>query len=175
MTNPLLLITYPGHGGIALVRRLAVAMGSRFRAPHHTTSYQGIFGVKPTLEHLRYSPRPRKRRLGEWDLAGGGILLLDEAASFQRVILEEIRHRHESDAPTGMLVVLHDKPCPCGWYGHDERPCTCTHELVARHHARIFMAIPTRHPDINTGMGVVMAQVHGQVFFYLKANPCKGR
>ncbi len=96
-----------------------------FRAPHHTTSAVGLVGGG------RY-PQP-----GEVTLAHRGVLFLDEVCAFAPAALDALRQPLEEgyvDITRGMvsarfpakpLLVCAGNPCPCGYRGDPDRPCTC--------------------------------------------------
>jgi len=108
-----------------------------FRAPHHTISHVGLAGGGP-------NPRP-----GEVTLAHHGILFLDEMSEFKRSTLETLRQPLEDGKivvaraarsvtfPARFLLIGTTNPCPCGYLGHDTRPCTCPPSAVARYRRRI--------------------------------------
>ncbi|MBI2410904.1 MAG: YifB family Mg chelatase-like AAA ATPase [Candidatus Kerfeldbacteria bacterium] len=92
-----------------------------FRAPHHTTSPTAIIGGGVHL------------RPGEISLAHHGVLFLDELPEFRRDLLEALRqpletgsvtiHRIHGKAtyPARCMVVAAMNPCPCGFYGLENR------------------------------------------------------
>lgn len=96
-----------------------------FRAPHHTISAVGLVGGG------RY-PQP-----GEVTLAHRGVLFLDEVCAFDPAALDALRQPLEEgyiDVTRGMtnarfpakpLLVCAGNPCPCGYRGDPDRPCTC--------------------------------------------------
>lgn len=108
-----------------------------FRSPHHTISPVALVGGGS-------NPRP-----GEISLAHNGILFLDEFPEFNRQVLEVLRQpledRHISisrskysiDYPAGFMLVASMNPCPCGYYNHPTKRCTCPPGAVARYLNRI--------------------------------------
>ncbi|MCS6789333.1 MAG: ATP-binding protein, partial [Patescibacteria group bacterium] len=97
-----------------------------YRSPHHTSSLVSIIGGGQ-------SPKP-----GEISLAHGGILFLDELPEFPRNILEALRQPLESGLvhiarakntlvfPANFSLVAAMNPCPCGFYGDEEKECHCS-------------------------------------------------
>ena len=108
-----------------------------FRAPHHTVSDAGLVGGSNP-------PRP-----GEVSLAHNGILFLDELPEFKRHVLEVLREPLEEGAitisraagqttfPATFNLIASMNPCPCGYFGSAERPCTCSEAAVEKYRGRI--------------------------------------
>ncbi len=86
--------------------------------------------------------------LGE-ALAHNGVLFLDEFPEFSRTVLEvmrqplEDRHinisraKYSIDYPAGFMLVASMNPCPCGYYNHPTKECTCSQMQVQRYLSRI--------------------------------------
>jgi magnesium chelatase family protein len=110
---------------------------SPFRAPHHTISHAGLVGGGNI-------PKP-----GEISLAHRGVLFLDEFPEFGTRVLEVMRQPMEDKVVTisrakGSLtfsanfqLIAAMNPCPCGFYGDSQKPCTCAHALVTKYQKRI--------------------------------------
>lgn len=108
-----------------------------FRAPHHLASQVAIIGGGQ-------SPRP-----GEVSLAHNGVLFLDELPEFGRSVLEVLRQpleekriavsraRYSVEYPANFTLVAAMNPCPCGYYNHPTRECTCSPGSVHRYMGRI--------------------------------------
>ena len=108
-----------------------------FRSPHHTISSVALCGGGS-------NPKP-----GEISLAHNGVLFLDELPEFSRDVLEVMRQPLEDrkicvarasykvEYPAGVMFVASMNPCPCGYYNHPTKECTCTPGQVQRYLNRI--------------------------------------
>lgn len=108
-----------------------------FRAPHHTISPVALVGGGT-------NPMP-----GEISLAHNGVLFLDEFPEFSRSVLEVMRQpledrrisvsraKYSIDYPAGFMLVASMNPCPCGYYNHPTKRCTCPPGAVQKYLNRI--------------------------------------
>ncbi|MDE6802687.1 MAG: YifB family Mg chelatase-like AAA ATPase, partial [Muribaculaceae bacterium] len=126
------------HSVAGKLKRGSMLMTERpFRSPHHTISPVALVGGGS-------NPMP-----GEISLAHNGILFLDEFPEFSRGVLEvmrqplEDRHitisraRYSIDYPAGFMLVASMNPCPCGYYNHPTKECTCAPGQVQKYMSRI--------------------------------------
>lgn len=108
-----------------------------YRAPHHTSSLASIIGGGQ-------NPRP-----GEISLAHGGVLFLDELPEFPRNILESLRQPIENGYvhiaraknslvfPANFSLIAAMNPCPCGFYGDEQKECLCSAYEILRYQKKI--------------------------------------
>ncbi|RFS22803.1 ATP-binding protein [Chitinophaga silvatica] len=108
-----------------------------FRSPHHSISDTALVGGGGI-------PQP-----GEISLAHNGVLFLDELPEFKRKALEVLRQPLEErrvtisrarmaiDFPASFMLLASMNPCPCGYFGHPVRSCTCPPGQVQKYINRI--------------------------------------
>ena len=108
-----------------------------FRAPHHTISDIALVGGG-------VYPQP-----GEISLAHHGVLFLDELPEFKRSVLEVLRQPLEDrkicvsrakfsvEYPANIMLIASMNPCPCGYYNHPTKECTCSPGSVQKYLAKI--------------------------------------
>ena len=104
-----------------------------FRSPHHLASAVSMVGGGS-------NPQP-----GEISLAHNGILFLDELPEFGRSILEVMRQPLEDKVvtvarakysvayPANFMLVASMNPCPCGFYNHPTKECSCSRYAVEKY------------------------------------------
>ncbi len=108
-----------------------------FRAPHHTISQAGLVGGGTY-------PQP-----GEISLAHNGILFLDELTEFKRDTIEALRQPLENRQvsisrvhqtvtfPASIQLIVALNPCPCGFYGDKQRPCSCSSQQIHKYLSKL--------------------------------------
>ncbi|MBS4026894.1 MAG: YifB family Mg chelatase-like AAA ATPase [Clostridia bacterium] len=108
-----------------------------FIAPHHTCSLASMVGGGKF-------PKP-----GLLSLASYGVIFLDELPEFSRDILESLRQPLEEHQlkiarlstavtyPANFQLIAALNPCPCGYHGHPNKPCTCSSIQQARYLKKI--------------------------------------
>ncbi len=108
-----------------------------FRSPHHTISDVALVGGGG-------NPQP-----GEISLAHNGVLFLDELPEFKRTVLEVMRQPMEErkvtisrakialDFPASFMLIASMNPCPCGYFNHPDRECTCGPGMVQKYLSRV--------------------------------------
>lgn len=108
-----------------------------FRAPHHAISLGGMIGGG------------RPMRPGEASLAHKGVLFLDELPEFGPRVLQSLRQPLEEHEvrlvrvdgtyvfPSDFMLVAAANPCPCGYLGDPDHPCTCSAARIQAYQTRI--------------------------------------
>ena len=111
----------------------SLVLSRPFRSPHHTISDVALVGGGTY-------PQP-----GEISMAHNGVLFLDELPEFKRTVLEVMRQPLEDrivtisrakftiEYPASLMLVASMNPCPCGYYNHPDKDCSCTSGLVQKY------------------------------------------
>ena len=119
------------------LKKDGLMMNRPFRMPHHTVPISTIIGGGKI-------PKP-----GEISLAHFGVLFLDELTEFSRNILESLREPLENKEiiinrlngnygfPCNFMFVASMNPCPCGYYGDEEKECKCTPQEIHKYLRKI--------------------------------------
>ncbi len=108
-----------------------------FRSPHHSSSLTSLIGGGSI-------PRP-----GEVSLSHRGVLFLDELAEFPKKNLETLRQPIEDGSvtiaraqmtlefPAKFMLVAAQNPCPCGYFGDNQKTCVCTNSQIKIYQQKI--------------------------------------
>lgn len=109
-----------------------------FQAPHHTATSTALIGGGSNYA-----------RIGMVTLAHGGVLCVDEAAEFNRPVLDALRQPLETgevtisrsgfsvQLPANFQLVLASNPCPCGKFVGTGSECSCASQVRRRYLARL--------------------------------------
>lgn len=123
-----------------------------FRSPHHTITPASLVGGGR-------NPKP-----GEISLSHLGVLFLDELPEFNRDALESLRVPLEDRKvtisrlnmtityPCEFMLIASMNPCQCGYYGSQERACSCKPEQIKKYINRISGPLLDRidiHIEVN--------------------------
>jgi magnesium chelatase family protein len=109
-----------------------------FENPHHTATMAALVGGGAHAV-----------RIGIVTLAHGGVLFLDEAAEFERPVLDAMRQPLESGhvtvsrtgfsmtMPARFQLVIASNPCPCGKFTGTGQDCSCSPQVRRRYLSRL--------------------------------------
>ena len=104
-----------------------------FRSPPHTITQTALVGGG------------RNSSPGEISLAHNGVLFLDEFTEFKRQCLEVLREHLEDKEivisrvnynlryPCNFMLIASMNPCPCGYYGSEEKTCNCSKITIEKY------------------------------------------
>jgi magnesium chelatase family protein len=119
------------HSVAGILNRSSPLLEHRpFRSPHHSTTRTGLIGGG-------WPVRP-----GELSLAHNGVLHLDELGEFRREVIDALREPLDTgrvvlnknlcavEYPCRMFLIASMTPCPCGYYGSEDRDCLCTDRQI---------------------------------------------
>jgi len=108
-----------------------------FRSPHHTASGISLVGGGTNIKP------------GEITLAHNGVLFLDELPEFSRDSLESLRQPLEDgfvsisraakhlQFPSRFLLAAAMNPCPCGYFGSQDKVCHCSSYQIQKYRRKI--------------------------------------
>ena len=146
-----------------------------FRSPHHTISDVALVGGGGF-------PQP-----GEISLAHNGVLFLDELPEFKRQVLEVMRQPMEErrvtiarakvslDFPASFMLVASMNPCPCGYFNHPEKECTCPPGVVQKYLNKISGPLLDRidlHVEVTP---VAFSELNTQIASPVKSDGIRAR
>ncbi|TSJ38908.1 YifB family Mg chelatase-like AAA ATPase [Mucilaginibacter corticis] len=147
-----------------------LASSRPFRAPHHTSSDIALVGGGTNAQP------------GEISLAHNGVLFLDELPEFERKVIEVLRQPLEERSitvsrasfnntyPAGFLFIAAMNPCPCGFFHHPFRKCSCTGLMIRKYISKISGPLLDRidlHVKVNpvnyADLGSIKQEVSSEV------------
>lgn len=125
------------HSIVGLTSQNHIILKRPFRNPHHTASKIALIGGG------------KNQKPGEISLAHRGILFLDELPEFNKTTLEVLRIPLEDgkvlisranqncEYPANCMLIASMNPCPCGYYGSNEKECTCSSNEIDKYMHKI--------------------------------------
>lgn len=125
------------HSIAGLTNKNQIILKRPFRSPHHTASKAALVGGG------------KNAMPGEISLAHRGILFLDELPEFNKSTLEVLRVPLEDgkvlisrvnkncEYPANFMLIASMNPCPCGYYGSNEKECTCSSNEINKYMHKI--------------------------------------
>jgi len=125
------------YSAAGLISKEGLIESRPIRGPHHTASVAAVIGGGS-------DPRP-----GEISLAHNGILFLDELPEFPRSVLESLRQPMETGEvrvarakmslifPARFTLISAMNPCPCGYFGDEEKQCSCSPYEIIKYQKKI--------------------------------------
>ncbi len=125
------------HSIAGITNKNKIVLKRPFRSPHHTISKVALVGGGKTAKP------------GEISLAHRGVLFLDELPEFNKSTLEVLRGPLEDrkvlisrvnanyEYPSNFMLIASMNPCPCGYYGSNEKECTCSSRDIEKYMHKI--------------------------------------
>jgi len=125
------------YSSVGLLNKGAFITIRPFRSPHNTVSRIGLIGGGT-------NPTP-----GEISLAHRGVLFLDEFPEFPHSVLEALRQPMEDGRvtvsrasgsmtfPSRFILLAASNPCPCGYFGHPKKSCSCLPGAMMKYRKRL--------------------------------------
>lgn len=117
-----------------------------FRSPHHTASCPAMVGGGHPI------------KTGEISLSHHGVLFLDELPEFRREVLEALREPLQEERisinranqhitfPAACQVIATLNPCPCGFWGDQQKTCVCSAASIERYRRKLSGPLLDRFP-----------------------------
>src|SRR5258708_3907252 len=150
-----------------------------FRSPHHTISDVALVGGGG-------NPQP-----GEISLSHNGVLFLDELPEFKRTVLEVMRQPMEErkvtisrakialDFPASFMLIASMNPCPCGFFNHPDKECSCGPGIVQKYLNRISGPLLDRidlHVEVTpVAFNELSAEKNGELSSIIRERVMKAR
>lgn len=137
-----------------LDERIGIIKVRPFRSPHHTVSAVALTGGGSNA------------RPGEISLAHNGVLFLDEIPEYPRSSVEILRQPLEDSVitisraarsveyPAAFMLVASMNPCPCGYFGSEQKECSCSPIQVQKYLSKLSGPLLDRI-DIHIEVGSV--------------------
>lgn len=125
------------YSSCGLLEQGSILLQRPFRAPHHSSSETSLIGGGTP-------PKP-----GEITLSHRGVLFLDEFPEFHRDALESFRQpmeegkitiqraKYNVTLPANFTLIAAANPCPCGFYNHPEKQCSCAPSQIASYRRKL--------------------------------------
>ena len=139
-----------------LPKGISLIKARPFRSPHHTVSPAGLSGggtvPRPGEISLAHNGVLFLDELPEFSRTSMEVLrqpIEDELPEYQRNLLETLRQpledkeitvtrsAHTVTYPANFMLIASMNPCPCGYFGHPTRKCTCPKGAPQKYLSRV--------------------------------------